>query len=112
MTDSLVPDRSKTDLSKSLRPAVETSSEKRKEARGSGNGPVRVKWQNPKDMEVNGRLKDYSPSGFRMRHESRALTAGQLVEFDHFAARGRARVVWTRITGDVVETGFLVVSDQ
>src|SRR5262245_29998646 len=112
MTDSVMPDPPKADPSKNIQSATQMNLEKRKETRGSGNGPVRVKWQNPKEMEVNGKQKDYSPSGFRMRHESRALTAGQLVEFDHFAAKGRARVVWTRITGDVVETGFLVVSDQ
>jgi len=83
--------------------------EKRREPRGPGRGMVRVQWENPKLFEVEGRLRDYSPSGFRMRHESQDLSAGQLVDFWHFSAKGRARVVWTRITGDAVETGFLVV---
>lgn len=86
--------------------------EKRREPRGPGHGSVRIRWENPKPFEVEGRLKDYSPSGFRMRHSSHDLTAGQLVEFQHFASKGHARVVWTRITGDAVETGFLVVDGR
>ena len=87
----------------------ESFMEKRREPRGPGHGSVRVRWDNPKPFEVEGRLKDYSPSGFRMRHNSHDISAGLLVEFTHFAAKGKARVVWTRITGDAVESGFLVV---
>jgi len=83
--------------------------EKRREPRGPGHGSVLIRWENPKPQVVEGRLKDYSPSGFRMRHNSHSLAAGQLVEFTHFASKGKARVVWTRITGEAVETGFLVV---
>lgn len=85
--------------------------EKRREARAPGRGSVRVNWENAKQYEVEGRLRDYSPSGFRMRHHSPDLTAGQLVQYVHFSAKGRARVVWTRITGEEVETGFLVVAE-
>ena len=53
---------------------------------------------------------DVSASGFRMTHEYAALEAGQIVEFSHIEAAGRARVVWTRIADARVETGFLVVA--
>ena len=86
--------------------------EKRREPRAPGRGSVRVVWENAKQYELEGRLRDYSPSGFRMRHHSHDLTAGQLVDFVHFSGKGRARVVWTRITGEEVETGFLVVSES
>jgi hypothetical protein len=51
---------------------------------------------------------DVSASGFRMIHECPALTAGQFVEFSHFEAEGRARVVWTRILANAVESGFVL----
>ncbi|HEY3444628.1 MAG TPA: hypothetical protein VGK29_28010 [Paludibaculum sp.] len=38
------------------------------------------------------------------------LLTGQDVEFEHSAARGRARVMWTRILGSNVESGFLILS--
>jgi hypothetical protein len=43
-----------------------------------------------------------------MAHECAVLTAGQYVKFAHVEARGRARVVWTRIAAEAVESGFLV----
>ena len=86
-------------------------SEKRKELRQPGQGLVRVEWGDPVLM-LEGRLKDMSPSGFRMVHESRGLlSAGQRVEYVHFASRGKARVVWTRISGAHVETGFMVIPE-
>ena len=90
---------------------IDSYTEKRREPRRPGRGAVRISWENPRPYEVEGRLRDYSPSGFRMRHASHDLTAGQLVEFMHFSGKGRARVVWNRITGEEVETGFLVVSE-
>jgi hypothetical protein len=43
-----------------------------------------------------------------MAHDCAALTAGQYVAFAHVEAKGRARVVWTRILDDSVESGFVV----
>jgi hypothetical protein len=31
------------------------------------------------------------------------------VEFTHIEAKGQAQVIWNRITGGAIETGFLVV---
>ncbi len=84
--------------------------ENRKEPRRAVNGEVRVSFENPQRQEIQGRLMDVSVSGFRMAHEFAALEAGQIVEFTHIEAAGRARVVWNRIADAQVETGFLVVT--
>ena len=89
-------------------PALAPGTEKRREARRPGKGSVRVQWSNPRAQEVEGKLMDVSDSGFRMVHACSALTAGQYVEFAHPEARGRARVVWTRIVSGAVESGFVV----
>jgi len=51
---------------------------------------------------------DVSTSGFRMAHDFQSLRSGQVVEFAHVEASGRARVMWNRILAGGVETGFLV----
>jgi hypothetical protein len=61
------------------------------------------------DVSVSGRLVDVSSSGFRVRHGSRALATGQIVEFAYENAAGRARVAWTTILGEHVESGFLII---
>jgi len=52
---------------------------------------------------------DYCNSGFRAMHDYPALHTGQVVEFRHMLAFGKARVMWNRIADDGVETGFLVI---
>lgn len=60
--------------------------------------------------EVRGQLLDRSANGFRAEHRSPGLTCGQVVEFRLPASvTGRARVVWTRIAGEHVESGFFIV---
>ena len=82
----------------------------RKEPRRQADGEVRVTFENPQRREIGGRLVDVSTSGFRMAHDFAALETGQVVEFSHTEADGRARVVWNRIADGRVETGFLVVA--
>jgi len=82
--------------------------EQRREARHRGHGSVLVRSENPGSRDIQGRLMDVSPNGFRMAHECTALTAGQYVNFAHVEARGRARVVWTRILAEAVESGFVL----
>jgi hypothetical protein len=82
--------------------------ENRREPRRAADGEVRVWFGLPRPLEIQGRLVDVSSSGFRMAHGYAALEAGQTVEFSHLEATGRARVVWTRIAGARVESGFLV----
>ena len=83
--------------------------EKRREHRRAASGTARVRFADPHLCEVEGRLIDISTSGFRMRHACMSLAAGQVVEFSHAEAAGRARVMWNRVLGERVETGFLVV---
>lgn len=80
----------------------------RKEPRRAAEGAVRVWFNNSKPVEILGQLVDVSTSGFRMAHSYTALEAGAIVNFRHVEAGGRARVVWNRIDGTRVETGFLV----
>jgi len=91
-----------------MNPALHRDS--RKEPRLPVSGEVRVRFENPHRREIQGQLVDLSASGFRMAHEYAALEAGQIVEFSHVEAAGRARVVWNRIADARVETGFLVVA--
>jgi len=86
-----------------------TMHEKRREARRAASGTVRVKFTNPEPLEIDGKLMDVSISGFRMQHDCASLPSGQVVEFAHVEATGRARVMWNRIMGGGVESGFLVV---
>ena len=53
---------------------------------------------------------DVSAGGFRMVHDCRSIDAGQVVEFSHLEAAGRARVVWSRILDQRVESGFVVMA--
>ena len=82
--------------------------EQRRETRRRGQGSVLVRSESPGSRDIQGRLVDVSASGFRMAHDCAALTAGLYVEFAHVEAKGRARVVWTRILDDSVESGFVV----
>ena len=83
--------------------------EKRREFRRPTGGIVHLKLTTPRPFEVLGRLLDISDGGFRMTHNYTPLAAGQMVEFRHHENSGSARVVWNRILGDRVETGFVVV---
>ena len=85
-----------------------TMHEKRREARRSASGIVHVKFTDPEPLEIDGELLDISTSGFRMTHACTSLHSGQVVEFAHIEASGRARVMWNRILAGGVETGFLV----
>lgn len=82
--------------------------EQRRETRHLGHGNVLVRSESPGSRDIEGRLMDVSASGFRMAHDCSALTAGQYVAFAHVEAKGRARVVWTRILDDSVESGFVL----
>ncbi len=83
--------------------------EKRREPRRAATGVVHVRFNDTRQIEIHGRLIDVSPGGFRMSHDFASLAAGQVVEFAHVEARGRARVIWNRILHERVETGFLVI---
>jgi hypothetical protein len=86
--------------------------EKRREDRREATGVVRVRFSDPRTIEIEGQLMDVSSNGFRMSHGCAMLEAGQLVEFSHIEATGRARVMWNRILAERVESGFLVLAAQ
>lgn len=82
-----------------------TLEEQRREPRRAASGAVRV--LTPAGP-VNGTLVDVSYSGFRMAHQSASLEPGQVLEFRHGGAAGRARVIWNRIIDGRTETGFFI----
>ena len=90
--------------------SARSGAEKRKEPRRPADGPVALQ---PRDSSLNsevaGELIDISFSGFRVRHGCRGFYTGLEVDFRHARAAGRARVVWNRITGPDVESGFLIL---
>ena len=83
--------------------------ERRRTQRTRLNGEVVLHFDDPDPIEVRGRLVDFSSEGFRAVHHHKALHTGQQVAFCHSIAQGSARVVWTRVLGDRVETGFLIL---
>jgi hypothetical protein len=80
--------------------------EQRKEPRRAAKGQVTVRGSRG---EVPGQLVDVSLSGFRMAHGDATLEPGQVLEFSHSEAAGKARVIWNRIVEQRVETGFLII---
>ena len=87
-------------------------SERREEPRFPAKAEVRLRTEAAASPAVKGTVIDTSASGFRARHDCYDLTSGQIVTFEHRLAAGRARIVWTRIVGDVVESGFLILGPQ
>ncbi|OLB28725.1 MAG: hypothetical protein AUH13_18555 [Acidobacteria bacterium 13_2_20CM_58_27] len=61
---------------------------------------------------IRASLIDLSASGFRASHASKELCSDQEVTFFHDEGEGRARVVWTRIVGQSVESGFLICQEK
>jgi len=86
-----------------------SAADRRTERRYRGQGPLKLSFDDPSPQEIVGRLLDYSKSGFRAVHEYAALHTGQVVDFQHAIADGKARVMWNRIADDRVESGFLVI---
>jgi hypothetical protein len=82
---------------------------RRQEPRFRAVGPVAIQFTEPFTGRLSGKLVDVSDRGFRAAHNEKSLAAGQRVEFEHAGASGAARVIWTRILGDVVESGFLIL---
>ncbi len=82
--------------------------ERRREPRHPVTGPVEFFLEEPLPARFNGELIDWSQSGFRARHRHTELQSGQTVRFRHAKASGVASVMWTRIRGSEVESGFLI----
>jgi hypothetical protein len=90
--------------------------EQRREPRRAAEGEIRFSFGQGGGRgharDVRGMLLDRSASGFRAQHDCAELTSGQVVQFRLTpASKGHARVMWTRIMGDRVETGFLILPE-
>jgi hypothetical protein len=86
-----------------------SDADRRSERRHKGQGSLKLSFDDPAPQEITGQLMDYSTHGFRATHAYTALHTGQVVDFRHAVAGGKARVMWNRIAGDRVETGFFVI---
>jgi hypothetical protein len=86
-----------------------SDADRRSERRHPSRGPLKLSFDDPSPQEITGQLMDCSMNGFRAIHAYVALHTGQVVDFRHAVADGKARVMWNRIAGDRVETGFFVI---
>ena len=84
-------------------------SDRRAELRQPASGHVKIRPEGFPSISVPGEMVDINSSGFRARHGLRALGSGHIVEFAYGSVEGHARVVWTRILSDHVESGFLIL---
>jgi len=96
------------------KPNTDRVAEQRREPRQAAAGAVRFSFRELGSKlgarDVKGQLIDRSASGFRAQHDCTELTSGQVVRFRMSASsKGQARVAWTRILGDRVETGFVIL---
>lgn len=83
--------------------------EKRREPRTAASGRVMFRLAGEPNRTMEAVLLDTSAHGFRAAHTNARLSTGQEVWYEYAGAQGRARVVWTRITGSEVQSGFLVL---
>jgi len=86
--------------------------ERRKHERRRSIGSVYFWWDEAAGREARGTLLDESEGGFRARHHCPGLSAGQLVGVRLGGVESRARVAWTRVMGDAVESGFMLLSGE
>lgn len=84
--------------------------ERRVEPRLPAEGRVTLRLLGIVPTHLLGHLADTTSTGFRASHGARNLVTGQIVEFDFEGGHGRARVAWTRILGEEVESGFLILT--
>ena len=83
--------------------------DRRTEPRRPASGAVKIRPDGIPAISIPGEMVDINGSGFRARHSFQALGSGRIVEFAYGSVQGRARVVWTRIHSDHVESGFLIL---
>jgi len=83
--------------------------ERRRHPRTPAIGAVKLVFHDPRPIVVQGRLLDVSQSGFRAAHDS-ILETGREVSFEFAARSGKARVVWNRVLGDHIESGFFIIA--
>ena len=81
---------------------------RRRQDRATAQSPVRLVTDSPLPFEIQGTLLDFSENGFRARHTCPDLQRGDRVRFDHQQGAGSAMVIWTRVVGATIESGFLI----
>jgi len=89
---------------------MDSWSDRRREPRTPGDGPVTLHALAPIRQTFSATLVDQSLSGMRVRHQGRMLETGELVEFETDMRKGRARVMWTRFGGpEGFEAGLYIL---
>lgn len=83
----------------------------RRGQRSKAVGEISLLFSDSAHLQVKGKLMDQSSDGFRVAHNYCNFECGQEVCYHHGLTRGRAKVVWNRIFGERVETGFLIVPE-
>ena len=91
--------------------AQSNPSDRRTEPRLPASGQVKLRPEGFATISVPGQMLDINSGGFRARHSFQTLASGNIVEFAYGSVEGRARVVWTRILGAQVESGFLILRE-
>jgi hypothetical protein len=82
--------------------------ERRSEPRQTAEGRVWLSGGWPLDSEFSGSLLDVSAHGFRVRHARRDLSTGEEIIFRYPGRAGVAKVIWSRILSQHMESGFLI----
>jgi hypothetical protein len=86
-----------------------TLAERRREARVKAAGAVELLVCDPAPQVITALLVDVSKSGFRALHQNSSLESGAEVRFRHEFAKGKARVIWSRVLPGVIESGFRIL---
>ena len=87
-------------------------SERRSEPRRPVAGEVLFFVDDSESSRVAGTLLDVSESGFRAVHRHLTLSTGTVVRFEHTFKAGRAKVVWNRVLGGEIQSGFSILQGQ
>lgn len=83
--------------------------ERRREPRVRSTGVVTIRVEDESGPVFEAELVDMSPGGFRVAHHQPSLERGTDVSYRHDKAAGKARVMWNRLAGGRVETGFRIL---
>jgi hypothetical protein len=83
--------------------------ERRKEGRTEVQAAVQLFVDDPEPQAIPAFLLDLSKNGFRARYRRASLSSGSEIRFLHKRARGKARVMWSCVLPDVIESGFLIL---
>lgn len=81
--------------------------ERRRHHRSAASGEVELTLEDS-HLTFTAELRDTSEGGFRAAHGRLDLQSGQRVRFRYGSRSGRAVVVWNRIEGSMVTSGFRV----